>query len=221
MFIGHYAPAFVGKRVAKSVPLWVLFAAVQLVDIAWGIFIATGVEHVRIIEGFTASNSLDLYDMPWTHSLVMALVWSLGAGLVWAALARRDKKLGGIVVGAAVFSHWLTDLIVHVPDLALYPGSDIKFGFGLWNNFPVATGLEVTLFLGSMLFYLAGTRAKGAFGRIWPFIAAALMLGLYYVGMTLTPPEDLAVAGSSAVVMYVLLCMIAGVFDFTREPKRR
>ena len=50
MFIGHYAPAFLGKRIAKTVPLWVLFAAVQLVDIAWGIFIATGIEHVRIIE---------------------------------------------------------------------------------------------------------------------------------------------------------------------------
>ena len=86
MFIGHYAPAFLGKRIAKTVPLWVLFAAVQLVDIAWGIFIATGIEHVRIIEGFTASNSLDLYDMPWTHSLVMALVWSLGAGWLWSLI---------------------------------------------------------------------------------------------------------------------------------------
>ena len=121
MFIGHYAPAFLGKRIAKTVPLWVLFAAVQLVDIAWGIFIATGIEHVRIIEGFTASNSLDLYDMPWTHSLVMALVWSLGAGWLWSLIARKQKRLGGIVVGAAVFSHWLTDLIVHVPDLLLYP----------------------------------------------------------------------------------------------------
>ena len=197
MFIGHYAPAFIGKRIAKSVPLWVLFAAVQLVDIAWGAFIANGIEHVRIVEGFTASNNL----------------------LVWAALARRDKKLGGIVVGAAVFSHWLTDLIVHVPDLLLYPGSEIKFGFGLWNNFPVAMGLELAIFLGSMAIYLTGTRAKGAFGRIWPFIAAALLLGLFYVGMTTPPPEDLAVAGYSAVVMYLLICAIAAGFDLTRKAK--
>lgn len=219
MFIGHYAPAFIGKRIAASVPLWLLFAAVQLVDIAWGVFIANGVEHVRIIEGFTASNSLDLYDMPWTHSLAMALVWSLGAGLVWAALARRDKKLGGIVVGAAVFSHWLTDLIVHVPDLLLYPGSDIKFGFGLWNNFPVAMVLELVIFLGSMAIYLAGTRARGAFGRIWPVIATVLMLGLFYVGMTAPPPEDVAISGYSAVVGFVIFCAIAAGFDLTRETK--
>ncbi|WP_417496366.1 hypothetical protein [Maricaulis sp.] len=219
MFIGHYAPAFLGKRIAKTVPLWVLFAAVQLVDIAWGAFIATGIEHVRIIEGFTASNSLDLYDMPWTHSLVMALVWSLGAGWLWSLIARKDKKLGGIVVGAAVFSHWLTDLIVHVPDLLLYPGSDIKFGFGLWNNFPIAMGLELTIFLGSMAIYLTGTRAKGMAGRIWPLVATALMLGLFYLGMTNPPPEDLVLAGSSAVVMYLLICAIAAGFDLTREAK--
>jgi len=219
MFIGHYAPAFIGKRIAKTVPLWVLFAAVQLVDIAWGVFIANGIEHVRFIEGFTASNSLDLYDMPWTHSLVMALAWSLGAGLVWSLVARQERWLGGIVVGAAVFSHWLTDLIVHVPDLLLYPGSDIKFGFGLWNNFPVAMGLELALFLGAMAIYLTGTRAKGGFGRIWPVIATVLMIGLFYLGMTTPPPSDIAVAGYSAVVMYLLICAIAAGFDPTREPK--
>lgn len=219
MFIGHYAPAFIGKRIARTVPLWVLFAAVQLVDIAWGVFIATGIEHVRIIEGFTASNSLDLYHMPWTHSLAMVLVWSLGAGLLWSLIARKEKRLGGLVVGAAVFSHWLTDLIVHVPDLLLYPGSDIKFGFGLWNDFPLAMGLELAIFLGSLAVYLTGTRARGPFGRIWPLIATVLMLGLFYLGMTMPPPDDIAVAGYSAVAMYLVLCAIAAGFDLTRTAK--
>jgi membrane-bound metal-dependent hydrolase YbcI (DUF457 family) len=221
MFIGHYAPAFIGKRVAKHVPLWVLFAAVQLVDIAWGVFIATGVEHVRIIEGFTASNDMDLYDMPWTHSLLMAAVWSLGAGLVWAALARRDKKLGGIVVGLAVFSHWLIDLIVHVPDLALYPGSDIKFGFGLWNNFPAAMALELTIFIASLLVYVTATRARGPVGRIWPYAGGGLILALFWLGSAMPPPEDLTIAGASIVGMFAVMCGIAAVFDVTREPKRR
>jgi hypothetical protein len=219
MFIGHYAPAFLGKQVAKSVPLWVLFAAVQLVDIAWGGFIAAGIEHVRFVEGFTATNNLDLYDMPWTHSLLMALLWSLGAGLVWSMVTSKDKRLGGFVVGAAVFSHWLIDLIVHVPDLLLYPGSQTAFGFGLWNNFSAAVGLELAIFLGGLFLYLSATRARGVIGRVWPYVGAGLLLGLYYVGMTTPPPDDVVVAGLSAIVMYFIICAIAAGFDLTRTTK--
>jgi hypothetical protein len=32
-----------------------------------------------------------------------------------------------------VVSHWVLDLVVHRPDLPLYPGSQ-RLRFGLWNN---------------------------------------------------------------------------------------
>ena len=83
MFVGHYGPAFAGKAVARSVPLWTLFLAVQLVDVAWGIFVANGIENMRIVPGFTDANALDLYDMPITHSLPGALAWSVAAGREW------------------------------------------------------------------------------------------------------------------------------------------
>ena len=98
MFIGHYGPAFAGKTVAKAVPLWAFFLAVQLVDVLWGIFIANGIEHVRIVPGFTEANAFDLYDMPITHSLPGALGWSVLAGLVWALLSPTRKKLGGLAI---------------------------------------------------------------------------------------------------------------------------
>lgn len=217
MFIGHYAPAFVGKTIAKSVPLWVLFAAVQLVDIGWSVFIATGVEHARVIDGFTASNDFDLYDMPWTHSLLMAGVWAAVAGYSWSLIAGSDKRIGGIVVGAAVFSHWLIDLLVHVPDLALYPGSDIKLGFGIWNNEPLAIGLELAIFLIGLTLYVTATRSKSTFGKVWPFIGGGLLLALYGVGLTASPPADMVVVGASSIGMYVIMCGIAAVFDATRE----
>ena len=70
MLIGHYAPALVLHRVRPSIPLWVLFLATQALDVLWGLFVLTGVEHVRMVPGFTESNSLDLYDMPYSHSVV-------------------------------------------------------------------------------------------------------------------------------------------------------
>lgn len=44
MFVGHYGAAFAVKRVDQSIPLWVLFIAVQLLDVFWAPFILLGIE---------------------------------------------------------------------------------------------------------------------------------------------------------------------------------
>lgn len=37
MFVGHYGPSFAFKAPDARIPLWLLFIAVQLVDIAWAV----------------------------------------------------------------------------------------------------------------------------------------------------------------------------------------
>ncbi|MGZ4890442.1 MAG: hypothetical protein ACXWBH_14770, partial [Candidatus Angelobacter sp.] len=82
MFTGHYSASFAGKALAgksgdkdsdKRIPLWLLFMAVQFIDVLWSIFVLLGIEKVRIVPGITASNALDLYYMPYTHSLLGVL----------------------------------------------------------------------------------------------------------------------------------------------------
>src|SRR5262245_38563309 len=77
IFICHSVPSFVCKAAKPAIPLWVLFLAVQLVDIAWSVLVLLGIEKVRIVPGITATNPLDLYYMPYTHSLPGAALWSL------------------------------------------------------------------------------------------------------------------------------------------------
>ncbi|MGH7630259.1 MAG: hypothetical protein ACREOF_12950 [Gemmatimonadales bacterium] len=60
----------------RRIPLWALFIAVQLLDVLWVPLVLLGIEKVRIAPGITASNPLDLYYMPYTHSLVAAILWS-------------------------------------------------------------------------------------------------------------------------------------------------
>jgi hypothetical protein len=43
MFVGHYGVSFAVKSVDKQIPLWMLFIAVQFVDVLWGIFILSSV----------------------------------------------------------------------------------------------------------------------------------------------------------------------------------
>src|SRR5207248_11087639 len=121
MFVGHYGVAFAVKSERNQIPLWVLFVAVQLLDFLWAPFVLLGIEKVRMVPGITATNSLDLYYMPYTHSLIGALVWSGLAALAYKiALGARASRAAVSIVALAVFSHWILDLIGHRPDLAIY-----------------------------------------------------------------------------------------------------
>ena len=85
MFIGHYAPAFAAATSFKSPRLGALFVAAQLVDIAFFGFLILGIEKMRMLPGATVMNGMDLYDMPWTHSLAGAIGW--GVLFAYAVLA--------------------------------------------------------------------------------------------------------------------------------------
>lgn len=43
MFVGHYGVSFAAKKGAPSIPLWVLFIAVQLLDVVWAPFVLLGI----------------------------------------------------------------------------------------------------------------------------------------------------------------------------------
>src|SRR5258706_15404756 len=103
MFVGHYGVSFAAKRGDRSIHLWVLFLAVQLLDVFWSFFVLVGIEKVRIVPGITASNPLDLYYMPYTHSLVAALLWSLGAAVAYRAIPKRSEERR---VGKECRSRW-------------------------------------------------------------------------------------------------------------------
>jgi len=215
MFVGHYGPGFLAKRADRSVPLWVLFLAVQLVDVLWALFVLVGIEHVRIVPGFTRTNPLDLYDMPYTHSLPGSLAWAALAAAVYGIVTRNRR--GGLLVGAAVFSHWILDLVVHRPDLALWDNT-AKVGLGLWD-YPVATlVLEGLLAFGGLAAYLAGTRTRpGSHAYSLPLLV--VMVFAMQVGMLVGPPpaSDRAMAVTALLAYFVIAGLVAWL-ERGREP---
>ena len=154
MFVGHYGVAFAVKSERNQIPLWVLFVAVQLLDFLWAPFVLLGIEKVRMVPGITATNSLDLYYMPYTHSLVGTLIWSGAAFLIYKLVrGAKTSNTAALIVAFAVFSHWILDLIVHRPDLAIYDNV-LKVGFGLWNHRYLEFALEIAILVGGILIYL-------------------------------------------------------------------
>jgi membrane-bound metal-dependent hydrolase YbcI (DUF457 family) len=143
MFLGHFAIGFAAKRAAPRASLGTLFLAAQFIDLLWPLLVLAGIERVRIAPGITVVTPLDFEHYPWSHSLLMVLVWGvLFAGVYF--LIRRDRRTS-LVLGLAVVSHWVLDWLTHRPDLPLAPGAE-RVGLGLWNSFAGTLIVEVGLF---------------------------------------------------------------------------
>jgi hypothetical protein len=196
VFIGHFAVAFAAKPAAPSVSLGTLFFACQWVDLVWPLFLLAGLERVEIRPGITAFTPLDFVYYPWTHSLVMGAVWAAAFGLLY--LSTRGNRKAALIVAAVLLSHWFLDLAAHRPDLPLAPGSETRWGLGLWNSIPATLVVEVSMFIAGVALYAWRTRALDRIGR-WGLWALLVFLAAAYVGAAFGPPppsvEAIAWAG--------------------------
>jgi hypothetical protein len=185
MFLGHYAVALAAKRVAPRTSIGTLIFAAQWLDELWPILLLAGVEHVRIVPGLMAANPLDFVSYPISHSLLMAIVWGAVIGGIYLAVRRRAAAAW--IVGLAVVSHWVLDLVMHRPDLPLWPGSSMRLGAGLWNSITASAAVELILFAIGLTIYLRTTRARDWIGN-WSLAAMAGLLLVIYLGSFFGPP---------------------------------
>jgi membrane-bound metal-dependent hydrolase YbcI (DUF457 family) len=203
VFLGHYALALTGKRVALTVSLGTFILAAQWLDLLWPIFLLAGVEQVRIEPGLMEGSPLDFVHYPYTHSLLAAVLWGLVLGGVYF-LARRNFR-NALVVGALVVSHWVLDAVVHRPDLPLWPGSQILVGLGLWNHPLVAMAIELVLLGVGLLVYVSVTTPRNAKGR-WGLRALVVFLLVVYFGAAFgPPPPDVDTLAWSALLLWLLV----------------
>jgi hypothetical protein len=195
MFIGHLALGLAAKRATPHMSLAVLFAAAQLADLLWPVFLAVGIETVRIDPGNTAFTPFDFVSYPYSHSLVFLVIW--GVLFAWAYRLTAGNGHAFLVIAGLVVSHWVLDVLTHRPDMPLYPGSS-KFGLGLWNSIPWTMALEVPLFGVGVWLYARTTRARDKIGR-WAFFAlVAFLLFAYVVSVAGPPPPPVPVLYWSA-----------------------
>ena len=192
MFVGHYSVAFAVRSERNKIPLWVLFIAVQFLDYIWATLVLLGIEKLRVIKGFTAGSMLDSYFHPYSHSLIAAIAWSVIAALVYKSVCSRHgclyRRSAALIVGVAVFSHWLLDLIAHPRDLAIYDNT-WKVGFGLWNYRDPEFALEIGLLGAGIMLYL--TRNAMPAIRKGAVIAFGVALVVIQIGDTYVPRNPL------------------------------
>ncbi len=160
---GHFGVGLAAKAIAPNAPLWALLAASETLDLLSLGFIQAGIEKVGASQTSLEQGIHILIPgvIPWSHGLFMSLVWSALAGAL-AYLILRDRR-SSLLIGLVVFSHWILDFIVHLPDLPLLFNGSPLLGLGLWGSGPglILSGvLELALIIGGMAIYFTDRKKR-------------------------------------------------------------
>ena len=185
MFIGHFGIGLAAKKAAPQTSLGWLIAAPLLLDLLWPVFLLLGWESVRIDPEATVVTPLDFVSYPISHSLLLVVGWALFAVGIYWAISRYTR--GALAIGGGVISHWFLDLLVHRPDLPLYPGG-AKVGLGLWNSVPATLVAEAAFFSAGVWLYTRTTTATSKNGQVSLWIFVAFLLLVYCANLLGPPP---------------------------------
>jgi hypothetical protein len=203
MFIGHFAAGFAAKRFAPGTGLGTLWIAAQLPDVLWPMFLLAGVEQVAIQPGNTAFTPLNFLYYPWTHSLLMSLVWGTALAVLWR-VCNRGWDVSAVLL-CLVMSHWVLDWVTHRPDLPLLPTSYSKYGLGLWNSVEATLAVEGTLLAFGIVVYARATQARDKIGSVGLWSVIVLLIAVYLGAAFGPPPPGVTTLAASALLIVMFL----------------
>jgi membrane-bound metal-dependent hydrolase YbcI (DUF457 family) len=217
MFIGHFAVGFAAKKFAPRTSMAFLLAAPLFLDMLWPIFVLAGWEQVRIDPGNTRYTPLDFVHYPWSHSLLMSIVWATLFALLYHRIAA--DRTGTIAIWIGVVSHWVLDWITHRPDMPLYPGGR-RLGLGLWNSITGTMVVEIGMLAVGVWLYTGATRARDRTGKYALVAYAGLLMLLYISDRFSGPPPSVAAVAWVGIAASVVFVPWAWWFDHHRAPTR-
>jgi membrane-bound metal-dependent hydrolase YbcI (DUF457 family) len=215
--INHAATALLFKRRYATVPLVPVLLAVQAMEFAWVLLNYLGVERTSTESEVRYIGDIHLAYMPYSHSVLTvlvaaALVWSLGAGAGRARL--------GAILGLAILSHLVLDLLTHNGDIALGPFPNApKYGTFLYGRRPLL----------AFLFELGyGVLCWRVFRGGWALLAVIVGFNLANLSLffpAIPGPED-TMAGRPLLLVTVIFVQIvvtlwAVWWGATKSPRPR
>ena len=213
MFLGHVAIAMVAKRAAPRVSLGWLAGAAALADLIWPVLLLLGWEHTEVVPGTTAFTPLLFTNYPVSHSLLASFGWgALAGGLFWTW--SRDR-MGALLIALLVPSHWVLDVVTHVPDLPLWPGGP-RVGLGLWNSVLGSVIVELGVFAGGLWSYVSLTDPRDGVGK-WGLATFAVFLTVVFFANAFGPPPPGARAVALVGLAGWLLPIWCAWFDAHRQ----
>jgi hypothetical protein len=220
MFIGHYCAAFAMRAFNPNGPkLGALFVAAQAVDYGFFGLSLLGIEKSAHNENLSGIMPIDLYYMPFTHSLLPATaLWALIAAFVASLLAPTGRKRAfAWGIGLVVASHWFIDLLVHRPDLGVI-WDGVKVGFGLWNYPVLAIALELTVVAIPLALYANSRGYKSPKEALPLGVLVAILLFAQGVNWFTPAPTELLATALPPLLAYSAFALLAMWADKRTKP---
>lgn len=224
MFVGHCAAALFAKGIEPRASMALLFIVALFLDFALFAFVLMDIETLSVQENVTVSTHFLLESMPWSHSLLAALIWSVFTLLIAYHYFNVSRTTSVILVIVSL-SHWVLDWIVHDSDLLISPFSQengIRLGLGLWNNAIGTYLLECGILIAAFYYYIKRTHAINQLGKYGPIAFAICLITIQtnmifgaYVQMS---TQSFAISGLVSLLAFVL---IAGFLDSHRRGGSR
>jgi hypothetical protein len=200
MFVGHYAVGFGLKRKGRDIPLWLLFVAVQLVDILAFLFVLLGIERISYNPTPNPFLRTIVEYVPYSHALFSNVLIAVLVFLVFWKV--KGKEWGGVLF-LAVLSHWFLDAFVHLPDVPLFHNS-LKVGLGLWRLPWIAFLLELSLLLLSGYYLLRDYQVRKR------HVLLVVFLSLGFISMFFAPEAE-ATPAQAAIMSLSLYAVFASM----------
>lgn len=205
MLVGHLGAGLAAKAAAPKLSLGTLFAAAMLLDLVLWVLVMIGAEAATLPADYSAHRYL-LFNFPYSHSLLAALLWSIVAAVGWSAIQRGEMSkylfsFASIVIALTVFSHWMLDFLVHPSQLPLTPGGP-TMGLDLWDHQPLALELELGIAGVGLVLYLLRSPVPWSRRLIVIALVAAAAAFTVFGALSPNPPPSISL------VMYVSLLTI-------------
>lgn len=212
MFAGHIGAALAIGRAERRINVGLFVLAAVWLDLVLWLLVLRGWELVTIPPDFSSTHQ-PRFEFPWSHGLLAGIVWSglAGAALFFTGARRQEVAMRGACLAAvAVFSHWLLDALVHAPELPLAGDSSMKLGLGLWQNMPLALGVEAAITVAGLYLFVTGSGLPRA-RNVALAVLTLLILSFTIAGMTVAPPPPSvhAMALSSLATIAVACALFA------------
>lgn len=221
MLIGHVGAGLaLGSAERRLNPGLVVLAAVWLDVLLWS-FVLFGWESVAVPADY-ASRHLLTFTFPYSHSLLACGLWALAAGMFGWTIARHfgvGRMRTAIILSMAVLSHWVLDLLVHIPDLPIAGTGSPMAGFSLWNHMWIALTVEGLIALVGLWLYMKGS-ALSLVRKIVLSVLVIVVIVFTILGQTSAPPPT-NVRQVAAASLALNLALVLAVYFLTRKSSVR
>ncbi|KAB2940618.1 MAG: hypothetical protein MPEBLZ_00083 [Candidatus Methanoperedens nitroreducens] len=190
MFIGHYGIGLVLKKVEPRLSLGLLIFGAIMLDILFGLFLLSGIEHAKIVHGATVVSPFEFYDYPYSHSAVGAVLWATAGFLaywLWPTGDRTQRKRPAFILTIAIFSHFILDVISHTPDITISGNNSPILGLSLWDSLAGTMIVEFGILFIGIYLYRSATYSVSSSGK-YGFALMILILVVLYIGNIFGPP---------------------------------